>query len=367
MSQLNQVLFQFCMRLASSIMSTTATSMAPSPSSFDPALRPARSAIPQNVSTPKAPQQPTTPTPSPGTFRHPRTTEILARNSATTLTDGDIRRALTNVGALVLSVVFSNVVHSSLTPILTASGLADAAQLSSTILLLFRLVICANIVLLLRPVIPYISKKDEIPDIPLTPSQRSLLGLKPSAQASPSPAVSAGSFVTPPRYRRSSGSFSGSASSAQNGTGYGTDRRSISANYSSSPLSTSRFTVGFSPTPSQSIQRNPQGSPFSPSPSASPLFHKAMSQNQTQSQSQLASLTFSDIDLSASTRSSFGASIGASGLGRSQSLRERSRRESLEPASPTGAGRSPQVVPGLNYKWLYDKGRRLPKSDSYGF
>lgn len=188
----------------------------------------------------------------------------------------------------------------------------------------------------------------------MTPSQRSLLGLSQSVQPTPNSAGLAASYITPPRYRRLSGSFSGSPTSA---LGYSTDRRSISANYSSSSRSTSRHTAGFSHNPSQSVARRASGSPFSPSPTASPLFHKAVNQS-----SQIP-----DIDFSAGTRTSLGASTG-SGLSRSQSLRERTRRESMEPTSPTpGTTRSPQIVPGLNYKWLYDKGRKLPKSDSYGF
>ncbi|KAK4944361.1 hypothetical protein LTR10_016247 [Elasticomyces elasticus] len=292
---------------------------------------------PQNV-------QVSTPPPSPGTFRHPKTTEILARNSATSLSDGRIRGAVTNTAALVLSFIFSDAFSSSVKPLLHAAGVTDASDISSTLLLIIRLIICTNIILLLRPVIPYISKKDEIADIPLTPSQRSLLGLDPSGQPTPSPAGSSLTYITPPRYRRSSGSPSG------------TDRRSISANYSSSPLSTSRHTLGFSPTPSQSMRRVEPGSAFSPSPVASPLFHKALNQSSQQS----------DIDFGVSTRSSLSGSTGA-GLGRSQSLRERPARESRESASPTPGTKSPQVVPGLNYKWLYDKGRTLPTSDSRGF
>jgi hypothetical protein len=50
-------------------------------------------------------------------------------------------------------------------------------------------------------------------------------------------------------------------------------------------------------------------------------------------------------------------------------LRERQRPglHNLEPTSPSPT-RGPQVVPGLNYKWLYDKGRKLPKTESsFGF
>ncbi|EXJ92241.1 hypothetical protein A1O3_00791 [Capronia epimyces CBS 606.96] len=357
-------------------MSTAATSLVPSSKGprHDSALQSARNIVTHEIattthflankahdlgltpskSTPTKAIRPSTYSPSPGRFRHPRTTEILARSSASALTETNVKGALTNAAVLILSFMFSDAYYSSITPLLKSSGVGDASQLSSTALFLFRLVVCANMVLLLRPVIPYISKKDEITDIPLTPSQRSLLGLDPSVSPTPNSAGSAGSYITPPRYRRSSGSFSGTPGSIQNGNA--SDRRSISATYSSSPLSTSRQTLGFSATPSQSVRRTASGSPFSPSPTASPLFHKAVNQ----------ASQFSDVDFGTSTRSSFGTSSG-SGLGRSQSLRDRPRRESLEPSSPTPGTRSPQIVPGLNYKWLYDMGMKLPKSESYGF
>ncbi|EXJ93987.1 hypothetical protein A1O1_02380 [Capronia coronata CBS 617.96] len=354
-------------------MSTTATSLVPSSmgSKHDSsALQSARNLVTHEIattthylsnkahdlgltpskSTPTKTLPPSTYSPSPGRFRHPRTTEILARSSSSALTETNIKGALTNAAVLLFSFMFSDAYYSSITPLLKSSGVSDASQLSSTALLLIRAVLCANLVLLLRPAIPYIAKKDEISDIPLTPSQRSLLGLPPT----PGSAGSAGSYITPPRYRRSSGSFSGTPSSVQNNPSG--DRRSISASYSSSTLSPSRHAVAFSTTPSQSVRRTASGSPFSPSPAASPLFHKAVNQ----------ASQISDADFGVTARSSLGASTG-SGLARSQSLRERPRRESLEPSSPTPGTRSPQVAPGLNYKWLYDKGMKLPKSESYGF
>jgi len=216
-----------------------------------------------------------------------------------------------------------------------------AGPLSSALLLLLRLVFFLNIVLSLRPIIPFFSYQDEMTDIPLTPSQRSLLGLNPSVQSTPA-SVASGGYITPPRYRRSSGSFSSSTGS-QADLPF-SDRRSISVNYS--PLSPSRYPVGFSPTPSHPIRRRASGSPFSPSPTASPLFHKAISQS-TQDR---------DLDLGATS---------TTGLSRSLSLRELGRRQSFEPGTPTPDKRSP--VPGPNYKWLYDRSARLPKSESMGF
>ncbi|KAJ4519165.1 hypothetical protein HRR83_004818 [Exophiala dermatitidis] len=375
-------------RRSSLIMSTIATSLVPTGSKPDSALQSARELVTHEISAtthylahkahdlgltppssksttttttqsrPNQPQvQPSTPTSSapvyresPGRFRHPRTTEIIKRSSAAALTDTNIKGALTNAAALILSFVLSDVYYSSIPPLLASTGVSSALEVSSNALLVLRLVLCANIILLLRPAIPYIAKKDQINDIPLTPSQRLLLGLDPSVPPSP---ASGGSYITPPRYRRASGSATGTPTP----NSIGSDRQSIS----SSPLSTSR--LGFSP--SQSQRRSVSGAAAAAaatttfSPSGSPLFHKAVS-NQNP-------------EFGVSARSSFGAGAGiGSGLSRSQSLRERpnARRESIEsPASPTPTSgtRSPQFVPGLNYKWLYDKGMKLPKSESYGF
>jgi nucleoporin POM34 len=84
---------------------------------------------------------------------------------------------------------------------------------------------------------PLFFKKDQLLDIPLTPSQRALLGLDPTL----TPPLQPGSqYITPPRY----------TSTPRSG-------RSFSSNYSASP----------SP-----LGNN--GSPFSPSPS--PLLQKAV-------------------------------------------------------------------------------------------
>ncbi|KAJ9617175.1 hypothetical protein H2200_000896 [Cladophialophora chaetospira] len=355
-------------------MSTTTTSLVPAPlvSSYNTALQTTQKTVSQasqavttataqvvSLTTPKSKAIEAPPS-TPGTFRHPLTTEILRRNASASLTERNVKSAVTNVAALLASFIFSDIYYCSVPTLLSKTGIPDASSISSTVLLLVRLLFCINIALLLRPVLPYAPAQDDISDIPLTPSQRQLLGLAPSTQSTPASADSPASYITPPRYRRVSNSPYAADDSDP------TDRRSISANYSASPLSTSRYTLGFSPTPSQSVaRRTASGSPFSPSPTASPLLHKAIN-NQSQSQ-------ISDIDFNASTFSPFGNSttsgFGGSTLGRSQSMRERQRpkRESLEPGSPSPV-RGPQILPGVNYKWLYDKGRKLPKSEStYGF
>lgn len=195
-------------------------------------------------------------------------------------------------------------------------------------------------------------------DIPLTPSQRQLLGLPPSTKTltpSGSPLAPSTGYITPPRYhRRLSGSSASQSSSGllnnnnnsstqhQQSDPISADRRSVSANYSASPLSTSRYTLGFSPSPTapqtqpaynrttNSIGRTASGSPFSPS--GSPLFLKAIDRQRRQSQ---------DFDFG---RSSTG---GGMGLGRSSSVREGTTSERGSPL--------PRARKGVNFKWLYDQ------------
>jgi hypothetical protein len=210
---------------------------------------------------------------------------------------------------------------------------------------------------------PNLKPKDQVTDIPLTPSQRSLLGLDPSIPSSlpgtPTSGDGKSPFITPPRYRRLSGSsFSGS--SPLNAPS--TDRRSISATYySSSPLSASRnFSPSPAPSPFGSPSRGGSGSPFSPS--ASPLLHKAVGAKPNNNHRDL---------VDGERRRSFGNSV--SGLGRSQSLRERGARagsdKDKEPdtPSPTGGLAGARRNPHLNYKWLYERGARLPQSEAMLF
>ena len=231
-----------------------------------------------------------------------------------------------------------------------------SGDVTALLLLAIRILFLVNIVLSLRQGIPYLARRDNIEDIPLTPSQRSLLGLPPSTKTTPasSPLAPSTGYVTPPRYhRRLSGSASPSAS--MNGTPtaepVSADRRSISANYSATPLSTSRYTLGFSPSPNapqtqpyNRTGRVASGSPFSPS--GSPLFHKAIDRQRRQSQ---------DFD--------FGRSPGLA--------RGNSRKEGAgDRGSPL-----PRAKKGVNFKWLYDQsysfgnggGRGLSTSQSMNF
>jgi nucleoporin POM34 len=83
---------------------------------------------------------------------------------------------------------------------------------SAWAILLVRIVFAANIVIAFLPLVRRYYP-DDIADIPLTPSQRASMGLKTDVHAPPTPgsAYASPSFVTPPRYQRStprSNSFS---------------------------------------------------------------------------------------------------------------------------------------------------------------
>ena len=344
-------------------MSSASTGLVSSSSQPNNQLTPSRptQTLQYSASAPTTPKAiKTTPAPSPGSFKHPRLKEIISRQNRTTFDERNIRSATLNAAVLLLSVIFGHDLYRSLTSLLTFFSLvtpSTSTSITSTAVLLLRILFLSNTILSLRPIIPYISQKDTIIDIPLTPSQRALLGLPPSTSkpATPlsttsSPNAGTSGYITPPRYQRQfSGSNSSTPSSQPN---FSVDRRSISANYSSSPMSTSRYTLGFSPSPSApqtqpQFRRTASGSPFSPT--ASPLFQKAIRHQHNTSQ---------DLDFSVSGRTSvvesaFGkSSLGSSsglGLGRSQSVKERGARQEEGKASPI-------AQKGVNYKWLYDKG-----------
>lgn len=248
------------------------------------------------------------------------------------------------------------------TLLVTASvppSLVDASK----IILLLRLLFLSNIVLCLRPVLPYLSQKDEVTDIPLTPSQRALIGLPPSDQASSASASASAAYITPPRYRRNSG-INPSPSAPNSHMGTSTGRRT-SGNYTSTPITTPRNAGGYSPatpshqTPSLHTSRYASGSPFAVSLGGSPSLSRSTSNEVPQ------------FNTSTTTnRTGFGTSTSSLGFGlsRSQSLRE--RKGGFEegdgiPGTPSPSG--PKRQSGVNYKWLYDKGGKLPRSESTGF
>ena len=182
-------------------------------------------------------------------------------------------------------------------------ALGSILQISTypdAMLLIFRLLLAINIVVALYPLY---KPRDEIADIPLTPSQRALLGLDPNSTP---PATPGTQYITPPRYRLSSG-----------------PRPTSAASPNGSPLS--RY--------GSSDRRPSDSSSFSPS--ASPLFYKG----------------FANGSRDTGRRHSFGS---PSPLGRSSlSIHDGSVFRSPSPSGSYGRN-SGQV---LTNKWLYERNR----------
>lgn len=143
-------------------------------------------------------------------------------------------------------------------------------------------------------------------DIPLTPAQRKLLGLKPSSR----PPTPGSEYVTPPRYRRTSTPLSSSPANRRGSPASG----SPSGKRSESPHTQDGL---------ESLI-NPLGPVYSPG--ASPLLQKTLMSG------------------SGNRRSSYGSNP----LGRSIG----------DPGTPSPLGVAKPSSVGLNNKWLYEKGRR---------
>lgn len=156
-----------------------------------------------------------------------------------------------------------------------------------------------------KALLPLIQNRDELVDIPLSPTQRSLLGLDPRATPPPTPGTQ---YITPPRYPRSP-----------------TPRNMSPATRSSSAYSTPI-------TGSPSFGREGSDSPLGNA--GSPLWQKAMGKTRE-----------------AARRSSYGS---PSPLGPGLGGREGSVLGAPSTPSPS-TGRGTTV--GLNSKWLYNKGR----------
>ncbi|KAL5356631.1 high-temperature-induced dauer-formation protein-domain-containing protein [Aspergillus floccosus] len=192
-------------------------------------------------STPKAASAPA-PQPdesrTPGKWRHPQMNEIVRRQNAGTFGDRNIKKLVWNGGALFATWVFGNSFKSYSLRLQKSSKVATYPDVT---LLILQLIFVMNIVIALYPLF---RPKDDLSDIPLTPTQRSLLGLDPSVTPPVTPGTT---YITPPKYRLSA------------------SRTASPASKTGSPLSRSASASG---------HRLSSGGSFSPS--SSPLFHKAI-------------------------------------------------------------------------------------------
>ncbi|KAL2040540.1 hypothetical protein N7G274_006519 [Stereocaulon virgatum] len=246
-----------------------------------------------NPSTPQARiLQASTSTPSPGSWRHPRFEEIARRQKANTFNDSNLRRVVWNGGALIALFVASSYPWYQ-----TLNQLAQ--PLSTPLLLLFYLLGLYNITI---AILPLLRKTDELADIPLTPTQRKLLGLDPNATPPFTPGTQ---YITPPRYPRSPTPRTISPANRSSGGDRGTP-------------------VSGSPSYGRDVADSPTGSP---------LWSKAVGSTRELGR-----------------RSSYGS---PSPLGPGLGGRDGSVLGMPNTPSPTGRGASV----GLNSKWLYHRGR----------
>ncbi|KAM7221700.1 Nuclear pore complex component domain containing protein [Rhypophila decipiens] len=290
---------------------------------------------------------------SPGNWKHPRLAEITRRQSKTTFNEKNIRQIVYNIGALGIIAVLRRAILPIWTTILASLGLKEYNSWLFTLLFVFPLF---NIGVAL---LPLIRPSDDLSDIPLTPSQRKLLGLPPSSK----PVTPGSAISTPPRYTRTP-SIGGSPASLRS--------------HMSSPSASG-----------QGGGQRSNNSPYSPSASASsPLFHKVVGQagqrrssfGQSTSSSfgtstGLGASSFGQSTSSFSPSTGLGASFGGGAststaggglLGASStSTSLYGPGESLGPGTPTPATGKRSSV-SLNNKWLYERGRRASSNSFLG-
>ena len=187
-------------------------------------------------------------------------------------------------------------------PNFVKSSLAPLEQFQAYPYLLIRIYFLVMILLAIRPLF---ARKDDMDDIPLTPSQRALLGLKPNN----APLTPGDGYITPPRYSRSVTPRSSASS-----------RANSRSPFSDSPL-TGRERSGSMDRSLAASTRAGSGSPYS----GSPLVQKALSG-------------------STSRRLSFDSGSGSSGF----------------VSTPTPVTGAAKASVGLNNKWLYERGRGSP-------
>nr|XP_036582873.1 nuclear pore complex component [Colletotrichum truncatum]KAF6791769.1 nuclear pore complex component [Colletotrichum truncatum] len=245
------------------------------------------------------PQKPTAVVDSPGTWRHPRLNEITRRRNATTFSEKNVRSIALNIAFLV-SLWLSQVLARSYIPAQWFS--ASLRFYLGWAYYAIQLIPLGNIGMAM---LPLFRPADDLADIPLTPAQRKLLGLPPSAATATPDAV----YSTPPRYSRTP-SLAGSPASNRS--------------FSGSPLSGRG---------SPALGSSLNGQSYSPSPL----------NNSNNSPSKFSA------SFNSTRRSSFGSSTNL-GASTSSSLFP-------DPGTPSpSAGKRTSV--GLNNKWLYERGRR---------
>lgn len=251
---------------------------------------------------------------TPGKWRHPRLDEIVRRQNASIFGPNNARRLLSNGVALITTWLFRDTLKAQL---LRLHFLQDYPAKIDLAFFALQLYFTVNIVVALYPLF---RPKDEMTDIPLTPTQRALLGLDPVVALPPTPESA---YVTPPRYR-------------------------LSVSRPASPFSTSP-----SPASARSLSSNTYSAGASFSPSTSPLLQRAIA-NGNKGSVQRPSFGSSPV-----ARGSFWSS---SPLAQDSSFKE-STLSSWGPPTPSPTGRRGTGI-GVTNKWLYERSGRLSTSNS---
>ncbi|KAF3926699.1 hypothetical protein ABW21_db0203704 [Orbilia brochopaga] len=142
---------------------------------------------------------------TPGSWKHPKFDEILRRQDARAFSDRQLAQTLKNTGALFASFLVTHLFqNSSLYSSLPRSDFFNAVYSAvAWSVTLLRLLFAYNV---FDAVVGTLRGPDPVTDIPLTPDQRSMLSLPPTP-SSTSAVAAAGdtsSYITPPRYNKSS-------------------------------------------------------------------------------------------------------------------------------------------------------------------
>ncbi|KAL8929525.1 MAG: hypothetical protein Q9208_001194 [Pyrenodesmia sp. 3 TL-2023] len=182
---------------------------------------------PQSTNTSAPPSA--TATPSPGRWRHPNFDQITRRQKASTFDESNVHRIIWNAGLIGVLWFLHSFLQSN--PSLISLLFSPASQ--SYLPFAFFFVGLIPIINVGVALYPLYRGQDNIPDIPLTPSQRALLGLDPNATPPASPGTR---YVTPPRYPYSPTPRNGSpASNRSNHSSAGSTPYSLRNRSSDSP------------------------------------------------------------------------------------------------------------------------------------
>ncbi|KZM19087.1 uncharacterized protein EKO05_0010237 [Ascochyta rabiei] len=268
------------------------------------------------MAAPATPAAPQTPRPAQlhtpnGTWKHPKFDEITRRQYATAFDESNVRVIVANAGLLAVS-LFADAVTSKVKLLEYAAtpvhALVHHTPYSAWAILAIRLFFALNIGNALLPLVRRYYP-DDLADIPLTPSQRTSMGLKASLASShtPTSAYASPAYVTPPRYARS------------------TPRSSFS-NQGERPL------IG-SDSPRPSLGRSASNASYSPGHLGSSATKRASYGGGSPFNSSL-----------------FGESASSGGPGT---------------PTPTPTPSTGKASVGLNNKWLYEKRRDSPRSGMF--